>query len=245
MNTRLIVASAMMAGLAAQAQASLQAFSASPSYSWMPSGFNSSGPFPGMAFDPQQGPGQSGASTSNSITQWYMSPPTGGSPTELYWSAGSNVRISVTPVAGFAGFVTAFGLNQDHATYSRPTDFSAAASVGPGGAFASEVIVGWGRGFSSFSVDYALNNITPFPPFIYESLPESMVIGLELTISGQIHYGWALVHRTGAYPNRLGRSWQVERWAYETTPGAAAAIPAPGVAALFGLAGMVVSRRRR
>ncbi|MCC5621602.1 hypothetical protein [Nostoc sp. CHAB 5715] len=248
MNARGLAGFAALACFAATAQAELLVYSANPHYSWLPTALGGfSQVFPGMQFDPLQAV-QNGSATPTSIDQWYQDPSTSSSLTELYWRTGPNVRIGVTPVFDFAGFVRPPSSQSDSITsYNRPTDYSGQAAVGPGsGSFSSSVIAGWGRGFSGFGIDY-LRYVDPATSWAtYQvSLPSSMVIGLELTIAGQTHYGWALVHHTGFYVNRQDGAWQVERWAYETTPNTPAVIPAPGAGALLGVAGVIASRRRR
>ncbi|MCC5621603.1 hypothetical protein [Nostoc sp. CHAB 5715] len=246
MSKRSVVAVAGLLSVAAAAQADLQVFTASPSYPWTRTEQVGPNTYPGMQFDPLQGASQTGAPTSTSINQFYVSPAGSSSPTVVTWNAGSNIRIAVTPVAGFRRLVRP-GLDGGEFGYARPTDFSAAGAVGPGGSFASTVVSGWSSGFQAMGgeYEYYVDHGTHFE-LVTGSLGASMVIGLELTLSGQTHYGWALIRRTGDFFGDPTRGdWVVERWAYETTANTAAAIPAPGAAAVLGLAGMLASRRRR
>ncbi|MCC5621604.1 hypothetical protein [Nostoc sp. CHAB 5715] len=226
MNTRLFVAPAVMLALAGSAQASLQVFTASPSYPWTPTINTSGGGFAGLDFDPLQASTQTGGATNTSMQQFYESPVTSSMPTELYWRASrTDVKIAVTPVADFAGLIRPGSGPDGITSYSAPTDFSAAASVGSGNTFSNEVLVGWSRGFNDFGVDYATFGMFPWE-YILHTLPDTMIIGLELKISGQTHYGWALVNRTGG-GSGLEPWWEVECWAYETTPNTAAVISLP------------------
>lgn len=74
-------------------------------------------------------------------------------------------------------------------------------------------------------------------------------IGVEFSLHDGLHYGWVHVNHLDADGNPLGDGGLIDRWAYESEPGAgirAGAVPEPRAAALLaGLAGLAVLRRRR
>ncbi len=72
-------------------------------------------------------------------------------------------------------------------------------------------------------------------------------VGMELTIEGQVHYGWIQLQAINSSAEGVFFiRFEALSWAYETQAGVAAAVvPAPGVVSLIGCAGAALLRRRR
>lgn len=70
------------------------------------------------------------------------------------------------------------------------------------------------------------------------------IVGLSIFLSGQAHYGFVALRPMRSETDFL--LYQPIAWGYESTPGAPfILIPAPGAAAIAGLAGAAALRRRR
>jgi hypothetical protein len=168
---------------------------------------------------------QSGAYSPIGLRYWDYGPDTSMSPGKQSIQA-PDVRVVTETITLWEDY------NPHERPFGRP--LALGTHVGPGGELSTE---GWLYGWFFGGPETWLGP-SDTPP------TSSVFVGVELTIAGQIHYGWIELQATFDGPGGEFGRFVANAWGYETNPGTPALIvPAPAASFAAGL--VLLWRRRR
>jgi len=183
---------------------------------------------PGHHLNITMGTNQDGVSPDHGILYVDDSPVTSSTPGYIsLWRGDMSVRFA-------AGGYENWPAWNDEYQVNFATAFNAGDEVGASAEFQNSAdlyIYFW----DDQAPDAWFGNLTP---------PTSNVfVGIELTLDTGVHFGWIEFEPVYFGAGFFG-GWTPESWGYQSTPGAAAIVPAPG-AAIIGCAVLAGLRRRR